>query len=133
MSASPDQTPTQDIQSRTTAAIDDVDKASDTMLLREDSHGPIKDQSEEENNADVSIVPSGKLLNIKAFLESIGDRPVFTQKLVSHAACQLQLAKEGEEVTLNDCYGDQITIPTAEFITHGYADHCPANFNVLQG
>jgi hypothetical protein len=48
--------------------------------------------------------PSLKLVDVKKFLAFIGDSPVFMRERLTHAAEQLQKAREGEEFEVMDCY-----------------------------
>ena len=130
MSASPDQIPTNQNHPRAITGIDDVDEASDPTTLREDVEKQVEGQDERTNDEDVPFSPSDKVLSVTAFLESIGDRPVYTQKLLRSAACQLRLAKEGEEVKLSDCFGNQTIMSTAELIAQRYVPSRRFNFNV---
>jgi hypothetical protein len=52
-----------------------------------------------------------KVLDIKAFLETIDGGRVFTQELLLNAARQLQNAKIQEDLELIDCHGIRMTIP----------------------
>lgn len=69
------------------------------------------DQLEAKNKiGDQRPSPPDKMLDVKSFLETVGDHPVFTLKIIEHAASQLKCAQEGKVTTLIDCYGDVRTI-----------------------
>ena len=64
------------------------------MNLREEVEEQVKNQGEEENDEEVPTTPSDMLLNVTGFLESIGDRPVFTQKLCTTQLVSPYLSKK---------------------------------------
>jgi hypothetical protein len=58
--------------------------------------------------------PPSSVLDIKAFLNALGNRPVFTRDLFEHSKDQLERAKRGLEIELKDCYGTVHQIKTNE-------------------
>ena len=52
-----------------------------------------------------SDTPPSSLLDIKAFLNALGNRPVFTRDLFEHSKDQLERAKRGLGIELKDCCG----------------------------
>jgi hypothetical protein len=82
-------------------------------------------QSDDDENREtirkgkVAVLPTARILDISAFLTSIGDLPIFTRKLFSNAAAQLLLAQGGKEVELADCYGGKHIVGTEELLFSG--------------
>ncbi|KAF1831117.1 hypothetical protein BDW02DRAFT_70086 [Decorospora gaudefroyi] len=52
------------------------------------------------------------ILDIKAFEESLGSRPIFTQKLFVDAGVQLLRAENSQTIVLTDCYGRKLPFLT---------------------
>jgi hypothetical protein len=86
---------------------------------KQDDNNKVKDIERANEEA---VLPSARILNISAFLTSIGNLPIFTRKLFSDAAAQLLLAQNGKEVELADCYGGKHTVGTQELLFSGYVN-----------
>ncbi|KAF1944284.1 hypothetical protein EJ02DRAFT_432600 [Clathrospora elynae] len=71
--------------------------------------------------------PADKILDIKAFLESLDNRPIFTRKLFQNASEQLAKARTGQEIELVDCYGSTQAIATKDNFEAGRAPHLQYN------
>jgi hypothetical protein len=47
-----------------------------------------------------------RVIDMQGFLESIGNRPLYTRERFEHVARQLEKARNGEEFELIDCYNE---------------------------
>jgi hypothetical protein len=60
------------------------------------------------------------VLDIKAFMNSLGGRPIYSRFMLQNAAYQLNRARRGEDVLLMDCYGNPVFISGELFSSSGY-------------
>lgn len=54
------------------------------------------------------------VVDIKAFMKSLGDRPFYSRSMLRHAADQLSRARNGLKITLMDCYGAKRVYPARD-------------------
>ncbi|RYN66227.1 hypothetical protein AA0118_g2770 [Alternaria tenuissima] len=54
------------------------------------------------------------VVDIKAFMKSLGDRPFYSRSMLRHAADQLSRARNGLRITLTDCYGAKRVYPARD-------------------
>jgi hypothetical protein len=97
----------------------DPDPASMGNDIRQGTQNDDGENQETDRKSLVAVLPTARILNISAFLTSIGDLPIFTRKLFSNAAAQLLLAQGGKEVELADCYGGKHIVGTEELLFSG--------------
>ncbi|KAB2103308.1 hypothetical protein AG0111_0g8366 [Alternaria gaisen] len=57
---------------------------------------------------------SQTVVDIKAFMKSLGDRPFYSRSMLRHAADQLSRARNGLKITLTDCYGAKRVYPARD-------------------
>jgi hypothetical protein len=87
--------------------------------MRQGGQSDTDENQEVTRESEVAVLPTARILNISAFLTSIGNLPIFTRKLFSNAAAQLLLAQGGKEVELADCYGGKHIVGTEKLLFSG--------------
>jgi hypothetical protein len=63
--------------------------------------------------------PPDKVIDVKAFLDTIDNRPIFTRKLLQNAAEQLREAAPGLNVEMVDYYGNKRMVSFKEGVEAG--------------
>ncbi|KAI4949171.1 hypothetical protein J4E91_005635 [Alternaria rosae] len=81
--------------------------ANETLPTR--THKPLADVLEEIGIG--STNGSHTVLDIEAFTDSLGGRPIYSRFVLGNAADQLTRARSGQDVTLLDCYGKPFFLP----------------------
>jgi hypothetical protein len=101
-------------------AISHLDASSPEDEIRPNAQAG--DYDEDEHDGDHEQ-PANKVLDLESFPSSIGNRPLFTRKLLNNIAAQVDLAQEGRNVELTDCYGENSNVHTEECLIRGYVFH----------
>jgi hypothetical protein len=60
------------------------------------------------------------VVDIKAFMKSLGDRPFYSRSMLRHVAEQLTRARNGLNITLTDCYGTARVYPAEDLALYRY-------------
>jgi len=90
--------------------------ANETIPI--ETHEPLADVLEEIGIG--STNGSHTVLNIKAFTDSLGGRPIYSRSMLRNAADQLPRARRGQDYTLFDCYGKTVIVPGGKFSSSAY-------------
>ena len=91
---------------------------SSNETLPTQTHEPLADVLEEIGIGTTN--GSHTVLDIKAFRDSLGGRPIYSRCMLRNAADQLTRARCGQDVTLLDCYGKPFFFPGEKFSSFEY-------------
>lgn len=94
----------QELQAEVDSTCEDQQKESDEEGDEEGDGEGGEEGGEEIVKEGDKEPPADKVLDMKAFLETVNGGRVFTRELLHNAARQLQNAKEGKDVELLDCF-----------------------------
>jgi len=71
----------------------------------EDCDGALDEHEAKQDMGLSSVGPTKRVVDVRAFLKTISNRPVYTRERLEHVAAQLEKARKGEEFELIDCHG----------------------------
>jgi len=71
-----------------------------------DCDGALDEHEAKEDEGLSSVGPTKRIVDVRAFLKTIGDQPVYTRERLEHVAAQLGKARKGEEFELIDFQGE---------------------------
>ena len=91
---------------------------SSNETLPTQTHEPLADVLEEIGLG--STNDSHFVVDLKAFLDSIGDRPIFSHHMLFNAAIHQYRAHHNQTIVLTNCYGKSVSIDFGGAVKPGY-------------